>query len=256
MSLFHNADIDIGQVAFNHLPKGEEPMNIRNNFMKKFRIILWTSLSVLVLMITVISIKALTGSYNSSKSDAKDSATAESSNGTASTNPPTGSTPAYIGDIAARDIVVAKLPGIDITEIHFEFDDGRAEYDGVGYFENVKYDFDIDALTGEILEWEIQKKATTPPPTPKPDPKPDPVPLPAYIGVEAVKAIALAKVPGAIITEICLEHDDGRVEYDGEMYLGNTQYDFTIDAITGNVLEWEAEIEDDIDEVDDSSQGH
>jgi uncharacterized membrane protein YkoI len=216
-------------------------MNTRSKLKKNLQTILWTMLSIFVLMITVVSIKAFSESYNLSRSDAKNHAIAGSNNGTVDkTNPAT----AYIGDKAARDIVLAKLPGIDITEIHFEYDNGRAEYDGIGYLNNVKYHFDIDAMTGEILKWEIQQKQKPPTPIPNPSPNSGPGTKPVYIGVQAVKSIALAKVPGATIVEICLGYDHKRVHYDGEMYLGNTIYDFAIDAITGEILDWGSDIND------------
>lgn len=34
------------------------------------------------------------------------------------------------------------------------------------------------------------------------------------------------------------EYDDGRMLYEGEIIYGNTDYDFEIDAQTGDILEW------------------
>jgi len=62
------------------------------------------------------------------------------------------------------------------------------------------------------------------------------------IGIEAVKAIALAKVAGATeadIYELETEYDDGRLEYEGSIYFGGYEYEFEIDAATGNILAWE-----------------
>lgn len=154
--------------------------------------------------------------------------------------PAPGTPQVYIGEEAAKAIVLAKVPGATINKIHFEYDDGIAEYDGEAYLDTTKYEFEINAVTGVVSEWNVSVKKTAP--TPKP--------AEIYIGVEAAKAIALAKVPGATIKEICLEHDDGKVEYDGEMYLNNTEYDFTIDAVTGAITDWEAEVDDDKDEAD------
>jgi uncharacterized membrane protein YkoI len=96
----------------------------------------------------------------------------------------------------------------------------------------------LNAVTGAVTEWKSDAKTSTPNATTN------------YIGVEAAKKIALVKVPGATITEISLEHDDGKVEYDGEMYLNNTEYDFSIDAVTGVISDWEAEVDDDLDDQD------
>ena len=41
--------------------------------------------------------------------------------------------------------------------------------------------------------------------------------------------------------EFKLERDDGRTVYEGELRSGQTEYDFTIDATTGTILEWEVD---------------
>ena len=38
--------------------------------------------------------------------------------------------------------------------------------------------------------------------------------------------------------------DEGRLEYDVEFYVGRTEYGYTIDGVTGAVLEYEWEIDD------------
>ena len=37
------------------------------------------------------------------------------------------------------------------------------------------------------------------------------------------------------------DYDDGRPEYEGKIIYGGTEYDFTIDASSGAVIEWETE---------------
>ena len=190
------------------------------------------------------------------------SATVESQEKTENENEDNATT--YIGTEQAKTIVLAKVPGATITKIYFEYDEGRAEYDGEGYLGNEVYDFTVDAISGEIVEWEVDVKNTvkaasidaTSSATKAVDKSTATVlsdGTAVYIGLDAAKKIALERVPGATITEIYLEHDDGRVEYDGEMYLNNTQYEFTIDATTGTILEWETddEIDDDDDDDDD-----
>ena len=63
----------------------------------------------------------------------------------------------------------------------------------------------------------------------------------SYIGVAKAKEIVLQKVPGATITKIELERDDGRVAYEGEAQKGKVEYEFDIDAYTGAILSWEEE---------------
>lgn len=62
------------------------------------------------------------------------------------------------------------------------------------------------------------------------------------IGEEQVKAIVLAKVPGATVNDIYefeREYDDGILEYEGSIYHGGYEYEFEIDGSTGNILQWE-----------------
>lgn len=61
----------------------------------------------------------------------------------------------------------------------------------------------------------------------------------AYIGIERAKSIALKRVPGARITKIKLDYENGRPVYEGEMHKGGWEYEFDIDAVTGNIIKWE-----------------
>lgn len=64
------------------------------------------------------------------------------------------------------------------------------------------------------------------------------------IGIEKAKEIALNKVPGAYIKKIELDTDDGRLIYEGEMYKDRMEYEFEIDAYTGEILKWETDYDD------------
>ena len=58
------------------------------------------------------------------------------------------------------------------------------------------------------------------------------------------KKTALDRVSGATdkdLYEWKLDYDDGRPEYEGKIIYGGTEYEFTIDASTGSVMEWDAE---------------
>lgn len=61
----------------------------------------------------------------------------------------------------------------------------------------------------------------------------------------AAQKIALehagVKAVDATITKSKLDYDDGRPEYEGKIIYGGTEYEFTIDAATGAVMEWDAE---------------
>ncbi len=61
----------------------------------------------------------------------------------------------------------------------------------------------------------------------------------------AAQKIALehagVKAVDATIAKSKLDYDDGRPEYEGKIIYGGTEYEFTIDAATGAVMEWDAE---------------
>lgn len=81
-------------------------------------------------------------------------------------------------------------------------------------------------------------------PQPAPQPQP-PAQNTSYISVDQAKNIALGQAglsaSGVNFGKTKLENDDGRAEYEIEFYSGTTEYDYTIDAVTGNVLEYDVD---------------
>lgn len=93
-----------------------------------------------------------------------------------------------------------------------------------------KYDYEIEVATGEVIKSGYEAKNS-----------PD-----TGSGVttdeETAKQTALARVSGATekdIYEWKLDYDDNRPEYEGKIIYGDMEYEFTIDANTGEILEWD-----------------
>lgn len=67
----------------------------------------------------------------------------------------------------------------------------------------------------------------------------------AYIGADLAKQIALdhAQLNEGDVRFIKaeLDYDDGRMEYEVEFYLGRTEYDYTIDAVSGDILKYDVD---------------
>ncbi len=117
-----------------------------------------------------------------------------------------------------------------------EMDDGRKVYDVEFYTEDFReFDYEIDAATGEVLSFDSDAEFYTPS---------APTTADGIITEEDAKALAIAKVPGAALTDIRefkVDRDDGRMEYEGTIVFDKTEYEFEINAATGEFLNWEAE---------------
>lgn len=68
-------------------------------------------------------------------------------------------------------------------------------------------------------------------------------PRTAITSVEAKAKQIVEQAAGTtgVYTDFKLEVDDGRVLYEGEMRSGWMEYEFEIDAVTGAIIDWEAD---------------
>ena len=125
-----------------------------------------------------------------------------------------------------------------------DYDDGRLVYEiefvttsGNGYLE---YDYEIDAATGSILSYDYGAESYTPQPmTTTPG-----TATGALIDEATAKLTVVNQVPGASTSDIYgwkLDYDDGRWEYEGKIIYNQMEFEFTIDAATGAVIEWDVE---------------
>lgn len=161
------------------------------------------------------------------------------SSGTAIT-PPDYDESDYIGVEKAKKLALehagVKASDAVFFKAHLDWDDGRAEYEIEFYSGNVEYDYDIDALTGQVRSWDREAEGYSIPG--QGNGKDD------YIGLEKAKAMALKKAPGASLVSIKLDYDDGRAVYEGELRNGRTEYEFEIDAVSGSFIKWEMDYDD------------
>lgn len=129
---------------------------------------------------------------------------------------------------------------VQFVKTQQDWENGRKVYEiefvvsnGSGYTE---YDYEIDAATGKIVSYDYDAESYTPPAQNTNGS--------VKISEAAAKQTALARVPGATtanIYKIKLDFDDGRWEYEGEIRYGAYEYEFTIDATTGNIIEWDVD---------------
>lgn len=60
----------------------------------------------------------------------------------------------YISREKAQQLAQAKAPNATLIKLEFDFDDGRAIYEGELRDGRMEYDFEIDASTGSFIKWE------------------------------------------------------------------------------------------------------
>ena len=128
-----------------------------------------------------------------------------------------------------------KATDATITKSKLDYEGRRQVYEIEWYAGGKKYDYEIAVDTGEVLSSGYDEKTA------------------GWSGSNSnnvtaseadAKQTALGRVSGATekdIYEWQFDYDDGRPEYEGKIIYGGTEYDFTIDASSGAVIEWEAE---------------
>ena len=146
----------------------------------------------------------------------------------------------YIGETKAKDIAL-KHAGLSSSKVTFlpvklDWDDGRPVYEVEFYSGNKEYDYEIDAATGSIRDYDFDIESYT---------------IPAassdLISEAKAKTIALEHAgissSKATFIQVKLDWDDGRQVYEVEFYSGNKEYDYEIDAATGSIRSYDYDVE-------------
>ena len=154
----------------------------------------------------------------------------------AQTAPNANTSAGAVDEAKAQEIALAhagiKAADATITKSKLDYDDGRQVYEIEWYANGAKYDYEIAVATGEIVNSGYEAKPV--------------VGTGSSVTVSEAdaKKTALSRVSGATekdIYEWKLDYDDGRTEYEGKIIYGGTEYEFTIDATSGTITEWDAE---------------
>lgn len=163
------------------------------------------------------------------------------------------SSAAYIGMDAATGIALAHAgltaDQASLTQSKLDYDDGRMIYEIEFHAGSAEYEYDIDALTGDIVDFDSDalensdrdddaKHQTQAEESPS-------GPADRYIGADAAKAIALAhaKLSDADVRfeKVKLDDDDDGAVYQLKFESDSMEYKYEIDAQTGAILEAEAD---------------
>ncbi len=179
----------------------------------------------------------------------------------------------------AKEIALVDA-NLSIAEVTFmqeklDVDDGISIYDIEFFADNVKYEYEINAVTGAVYskskeafamtssspDQSAVPKTTMPPTTIEPQTTSWPIQVPdadtsvtqqtqkpvsQNISADTAKNKALAdagvSASSAVFTKVKLDYDDGILLYDVEFYTTDCEYEYEIDAKTGMICDKDTEI--------------
>ena len=137
----------------------------------------------------------------------------------------------YIGEDEAKNIALTHADVSNPTMLHIEFDldDGVMVYDVEFYSDNVEYDYEINAVTGTILEYNKGFESEYGDNTVNSGGN-------SYISKEKAKQIAIDHAGvNPTYVEVEFDYENGIAVYEIEFKYQNYEYDYEIDAITGEI---------------------
>lgn len=167
-----------------------------------------------------------------------------------------------------------KKNNLTYTRIELSQDDdyaGALTYEIEAEADGIEYDIDINVNTGQILKFEqkaitetgqqassastaqaaqpTEQQTTAPAPAPAPAPTPAQQTPAATLSQASVKQIVASRtgVSNLFYKKLHLTRDDDygyRPVYEVEAYAGNAEFDLEIDATTGQILSYSADIDD------------
>ncbi|MCI9216387.1 PepSY domain-containing protein [Lachnospiraceae bacterium 42-17] len=147
---------------------------------------------------------------------------------------------ADIGKEKAAKIALddAGLSEANVTRLYIskDNDDGTILYEVNFTAENMEYEYEIQASDGNILSTDYESINTLV----TKNQQETSSRKQAKITIEEASRLALDRVPGASGEDIRIEldYDDGLYKYEGDIIFEQKEYEFEIDADTGEFLEW------------------
>ena len=169
---------------------------------------------------------------------------------------------AYIGVEAAKSAAFAHagLDAAQVTmgEVDFDYEDGRMVYELEFYADGAEYEYDIDASTGAVVKFSQEGGRTQTSSSVGSGGASGSAPSGSgggtaqtgaggssspNIGSEAALAAALSHAgvsqDQVYDLEVKRDRDDGRLEYEIEFKTGGWEYEYTISAADGAILDYE-----------------
>ena len=160
----------------------------------------------------------------------------EQEGGSHTTQPTQPSTGSDIGAEKAKSIALSHAgftaSQVQRLKVEKDYDDGRLEYEVEFYAGTTEYDYTISGTDGTILKQDKEEHGGSQPTQPSTG---------SDIGTEKAKSIALshAGFTASQVQDLQVEkdNDDGRLEYQVEFRVNGTEYEYTISAADGTILE-------------------
>lgn len=203
------------------------------------------------------------GNANNASADTQQSTTQQS---TTQNNNASTTRKAYIGESKAKSIMLNKVPGATISKFYLD-NDATPEYDGELIKGDYEYNISVDAVTGEIREFSKERIRNYNNPTINNSTSTNSntnannnvatnnntnvnnnvttnnngiTTNTTYIGESKAKSIMLSKVPGATIRGFHFDNDS-TPEYEAELIKDGYEYDISVNALTGGIIEFSKE---------------
>lgn len=162
-----------------------------------------------------------------------------------------------IEEAKAKALVDAGLIGVQVTftKSELDYDNGRQVYEIEFYTQSYEYDYEIDAATGEIIDFSCDKKTGNITSAPADNgaaqhvnagtdalltPAASDGSKTAGVTMQQAKALVFKWIPDATekdIWKVKTDYKNGRTKYEIKVLFGNAEYEFKIDASTGKVIE-------------------
>ncbi len=131
--------------------------------------------------------------------------------------------------LAAAGLTNDQVTGVEVRQ---ETEDGTLVWDVEFVHDGQKIEVDVRCSDGTVVDRDGRHATTTAPAGT------------TVMSVDQAKQIVAGRVPNATSIHIEADHHHGQTVYEGDVIASGQKYEFTIDAVTGEVLEWEA---DDLD---------
>ena len=155
-----------------------------------------------------------------------------------------GGQPGQVDSMDSAKAIVLADAGLAEGEVTFtkeklDWDDGVAVYDLEFYTADKEYEYEVNAATGTIMDRSEEVFR---------NPGNQAAGADSLIGEDKAKETAAAhagfSTEEVFFTKVKLEEEHGRMEYEIEFYKDRVEYECTIDAVAGTVLEYDSEQDD------------